>query len=52
LKFMDVRGAEQYTAKNVFSYMWKILSKASLMWNFFKESQEANQYDGKLYYDI
>ena len=35
LKFMDVRGAEQYTAKNVFSYMWKILSKASLMWNFF-----------------
>ena len=52
LKFMDVKGAEQYTAKNVFSYMWKILSKATLLWNFIKESQEANQYEGKLYHDI
>ena len=52
LKFMHVRGAEQYTAKNVFSYMWKIISKITWLWNIFIESQEANQRNGQLYYNF
>jgi hypothetical protein len=49
---MHVRGAEQYTAKNVFSYMWKIISKITWLWNIFIESQEANKRNGQLYYDF
>jgi hypothetical protein len=52
LRFMHVRGAEQYTAKNVFSYMWKIISHISWLWNIIKESQDANQVNGQLYYDL
>jgi hypothetical protein len=52
LKFMNVRGADQYTAKNVFTYMWKILTKITGLWNVMVESQEANKMNGQLYYDI
>lgn len=52
LKFMNVRGADQYTAKNVFTYMWKILTKVTGLWNIMVESQEANKMNGQLYYDI
>ena len=49
---MNVRGADQYTAKNVFTYMWKILTKITGLWNIMVESQEANKMNGQLYYDI
>jgi len=52
LRFMNVRGADQYTAKNVFSYMWKIISHISSLWNIIQKSQEANQYNWQLYYDF
>lgn len=52
LQLMHVRWADQYTAKNVFSYMWKIISKVTSLWNLFVESQKANKYEGRLYYDI
>jgi hypothetical protein len=52
LKLMHVRWAEQYTAKNVFSYMWKIITKISWLWNIFVKSQQANQMNGLPYYNI
>lgn len=52
LKFMHVQWAEKYTAKAIFSYMGKILSDIGSLGNIIKKSQEANQYNGTLYYDF
>jgi hypothetical protein len=52
LRVVKVNGAEEYTAKNVFSYMWKILSHITWLWNVIVESQEANKEAGRLYIDL
>ena len=52
LRFMHVRWAERYTAKEIFTYMWKIISHIGSLWNIIKESQKSNQYNGTLYYDF
>lgn len=52
LKFMRVQGAENYTPKAIFTYMWKILSHITGLGNIIKESQKSNQYNGTLYYDL
>ena len=52
LKFTHVPGAENYTAKAIFTYMGKILGHIWGLGNVIKESQEANKMDGMLYYDF
>ena len=50
LRFMHVKGAENYTAKAVFTYAGKIVSYIFGLGNVIKESQEANKTNGSLYY--
>lgn len=52
LKFTHVKWAENYTAKAIFTYMWKILSHIWSLGNIIKESQDANKMDGQLYYNF
>ena len=52
LKFTRVKWAENYTAKAIFTYMWKILSHIWSLGNIIKESQDANKMDGQLYYNF
>ena len=52
LRFVNVRGAEYYTAKNVFSYMGKIIGHISSLWNILKASQDSNQSKWLPYYDF
>lgn len=50
LKFMHLQGAENYTPRQIFTYMGKILGYLWKLGNFIKDSQVQNQYNGDLYY--
>ena len=50
LKFMHLQGAENYTPRQIFTYMGKILGHLWKLGNFVKDSQVQNQYNGDLYY--
>ena len=52
LKFMHVDGAEDYSVKNIFTYVGKIFGHIGRLGNIFTESQKANQYNGTLFYDL
>lgn len=43
---------EVYSAKNIFSKAWELLSKSFQIKDVIKESQEQNEYRGQLYYDL
>lgn len=45
-------NADAYSAKNIFSKAWELLSKTFQLKDVIKESQEQNQYRGQLYYDV
>lgn len=52
LKFMHLQGAEKYTPTAIFTYMGKIISRITGLWNVIVESQKMNEYNGNLYYDL
>lgn len=52
LKFMHLQGAEKYTPTAIFTYMGKIISCITGLWNVIVESQKMNEYNGNLYYDL
>jgi len=45
-------NADAYSAKNIFSKAWELLSKTFQLKDVIRESQEQNQYRGQLYYDV
>ncbi|MBF0932314.1 MAG: hypothetical protein HXJ92_02835 [candidate division SR1 bacterium] len=47
---MHLQGAENYTPRQIFTYMGKILGHLGKLGNFIKDSQVQNQYNGDLYY--
>ena len=52
LKFMHLQGAENYTPRQIFTYMGKIISHITGLGNIIVESQKMNEFNGNLYYDL
>ncbi|MCF7835188.1 hypothetical protein K9M48_04020 [Candidatus Gracilibacteria bacterium] len=50
-KWMNVKGYENYSAKNIFNKAGTLIKGASNIGDVIKESQKDMQYRGQLYYD-